>query len=86
MHHGVFTAQTSYAKGKMLHNGASGLPVNQVTICEGIFEHGNNWVDVIGRLWPNVFKHERQGLETPCADIEFGRAVFIQDGGDASKC
>ena len=59
---------------------------DEVTAGEGIFEHRNDGVAVVRRLWTNVLKCEGKYYETARAHVQLGHGVvFVQDGGDASE-
>ena len=42
-------------------------------------------VDVVLAHLANVLEEERHGLEATVADVELGRAVLVEDGGDAGE-
>jgi hypothetical protein len=39
----------------------------------------------VGRLRANVFEDEGECLQTTRSDVEFGSAIFVQDGRDTSE-
>jgi len=63
----------------MLDNRAGGLPMDKVAIGQRILEQTNAAVRVVRRLRADVFKDEAERLQTAGADVELGRAVFVQD-------
>ena len=75
VHHRVLAAEASDTKGKVLHDDARRLPVDEVAALERVLEHGHDGVNIIRGLWADVLEDEREGLQTT-------RAVFVQDGGD----
>lgn len=85
MKHRVFAAETRYAKGQMLYDDTCCLTVNEVTVCERIFQHGDHRVNVVGRLWTNVFEYEGQCFETAGPYVEFRSAVLVEDCGDTRE-
>ena len=79
MKHRVFAAKTRYAESQMLDNDTCRLTVDEVTVCERVFEHGDNRVNVVGRLWANVFEYEGQRFETAGPYVELRSTVLVED-------
>ena len=83
--HRVFAAEAGDTEREMLDDGARGLTVNEVTIGERVLEHRDDGVGVVRGLWADVFEDERERLQTTGTDVEFRRAVLVQDGGDTRE-
>lgn len=50
------------AKRKMLNSRGSGLPVNQITVCERIFEERCHGINIVLAHFANVLEHETEGF------------------------
>ena len=85
MQHCVLAIETRDTEREMLHNDTRCLSVDKVTVCESIFEHGHDGVDVVRRLRSNILEDERKCLQTARADIQLSSPVFIEDSGDTGE-
>ena len=85
VHHRVFAAEAGDAEGQVLDDDAGGLSVDEVAVGQGVLEHGDDGVGVVRRLLADVLEDERERLQTAGTDVEFRRAVLVQDGGDTRE-
>lgn len=85
MEHRVFAAETRHAKCQVFYNDTCCLTVDEVTVCEGVFEHGDHRVDVVGRLWTNILEYKGQRLETAGPYVELRSTVLVEDCGNTRE-
>jgi hypothetical protein len=57
------------------------LPVDEVTIHEGVLQQRHDGVDVVLRHLANVLEQERQRLEHAVLHVELGHAVLVHERG-----
>ena len=85
MEHRILAAETRYTKGQMLYDDAHCLTVDEVTVCECVFEHSYHRVNVVSGLRADVFEHEGQCFETTGPYIELRSTVFIENRRNTRK-
>jgi hypothetical protein len=81
----ILVSESSGTEGQVLDDGSRRLTMNLVAVGEGVFEAGDDRVDVVLAHLADVLEQERHGLQATVADVELGRAVLVEDGGDAGE-
>jgi hypothetical protein len=69
----------------MLDDRSARLAMYVVSVRQGVFEQRDDRVDIVFRQFTDVFEYKGERFQTAIADVELGRAVFVEDGGDTGE-
>lgn len=81
----ILVPKSSGPEREMLDDRSGRLAMNEVSVGEGVLEAGDDGVDVVLAHLANVLEEERHGLETTVANVELGRAILVENSGDAGE-
>lgn len=85
MNHRVVAPEVCDAERGTPEDRTRSLSGHGVAVRERALEHGNDRVDVVRRLRPDVFRDERERLRDASPDVELGCVAFVEDRRDVGE-
>ena len=79
MNESVFASEAEDSQSHVFDGGAGGLPMDEITVHQRVFEQRDDGVDVILAHFSDVFEEEGERFENAVLDVQLGNSIFVHE-------